>query len=328
MKILVIGCGSIGKRHIKNLIKLKGVEILACDTDKKKIEEVKSVSKRIRTSRDVNKLWEEKPDAVFITLPTSLHIKQALRAAKKGCHLFIEKPLSHNMTGIKELMEIVKRKKLVTYVGYSYRFNDCLGKIKKLLDKESIGKVVSGRLHFGSYLPARHPWEDYRKGYGARKSLGGGVVLDAVSHQLNLITFLFGMPKEVLWSQGKRSRLEIDVEDTSEVMTKFTDGKVISMYADFVQRPHKNTMEIIGDKGTIFCDFVQRKVKSYNAQTGKWTEYKGKKDANSSYEEEIKHFLTSVRKKKPTEIDVIKAGEEMELLTSIKRKGSGIWKKG
>jgi len=319
MRILVIGCGSIGQRHIKNLVFLKAGEILAFDIDRKKLEEVKDISPLIKVANNLRKLWEENPETVFITVPTALHTEYAIEAAKRGCHLFIEKPLSHNMRRLDELIKIAKNKKLVTFVGYSFRFNNCLVKMKELLENKAIGKIIAGRFHFGSYLPERHPWEDYRFGYGAKKSLGGGVILDVISHNLDSLIFLLGKPKEVFCYSSKKSDLCIDVEDISEVMMKFCGGEIISLHGNFFQRPYEHTFELIGDQGTIFCDFVKKILRSYNIEEKNWVTYHGARDLNTVYIKEVKYFIKCIEKKMLPPVDVARGKEELEILMKIKQ---------
>lgn len=321
MKILVIGCGSIGRRHIKNLLSIGMSSILAFDIDKAKLKAVKGISKSIIVSDRLKELWREKPDVAFICVPTALHIRYALEAARKGCHIFIEKPLSHNMKGMDTLIRIVKKKNLVVYIGYKLHFNKCLIKIKKLLRSERPMKdIITGRIHFGTSLPRRHPWEDYRLGYGGKKSLGGGVILDSISHQLNYLISLFGKPEKVFSYSSKGSKLDIDVEDLTYVLMKFPGNTLVSAHSNYIEWPHKNTFELIGEGGTIFCDFAKGYVKYYNIRKGKWIVFYGDKDTNEQYVKEIKDFIKCMKRKSvPASMDVISGRNEMKILMGIKK---------
>ncbi len=136
MKLVVIGCGSIGQRHIQNLYSLGARDISVFDVDKSKLEKIRKISKEIRVSPDLDILLKERLSAAIIALPTSLHTPFALKAAQSNCHLFIEKPLSHSLSGLKELQRIVKTKRLVTFVGYNFRFHPSLVKLKGILSKK------------------------------------------------------------------------------------------------------------------------------------------------------------------------------------------------
>jgi len=319
MRILIIGCGSIGKRHIRNLLSLKAGDIFAFDISRKKLREVKNISSSIKVFTDLDKIWQINPEIAFIAVPTALHVRYAIKAANNGCHLFIEKPLSNDMRRLRELINIVRKKKIVTFLGYNYRFNECLIRTKKLLEGNVIGKIISGRAHFGSFLPARHPGEDYRLGYGGKRSLGGGVVLDALSHHLDALIFLLQQPKQVFSYCCRRSELDIDVEDLAEVLIEFSGGEVISLYADFIQRPYKNTLELIGSKGTILCDFAANKLKYYNARKKNWSIFCGDPDSNKPYMMEIRRFIACVKNRSSAPADITCGRRQLGILMKIKK---------
>ncbi|MDD5450220.1 MAG: Gfo/Idh/MocA family oxidoreductase [Candidatus Omnitrophica bacterium] len=329
MKILVIGCGSIGQRHIKNLVLIKAGKIAAFDINRQKLREVQRISPAIKVAPALNGLWKDNPRVVFICAPTALHVKYALIAAKKGCHLFIEKPLSNKASKqVNELVKTVSNKKLITFIGYNYRFNDCIIKLKRLLRNRHIGRIIGGRTHVGSYLPQRHPWEDYRVGYGASRSLGGGVIVDVLSHHIDYLTDLFGRPRKVFCCFDKRSALDIDVEDTAELLLEFSGGLVISVHGDSIQRPHKHTIELIGERGTIFCDLVYGALKYYNAGEKRWVAYQGAKDYNLFYIREIRYFIECVKKHITAAPDIREGKDQLRILSKARQAGrEGRWVK-
>ncbi|MCG6538313.1 MAG: Gfo/Idh/MocA family oxidoreductase, partial [Syntrophales bacterium LBB04] len=185
-KFLVIGCGSIGKRHIGNLISLNEGNIMAFDSIPDRRQEVKARF-NIEVLDNLADAWASHPEVAFITAPTSMHAPLAIMAAEHGCHLFIEKPLSHSLEGLDDLLDVVKKKGVVTLVGCNMRFHPGLKKINSMIEDGSIGKIIAMRVEFGQYLPDWHPLEDYRYGYSARAELGGGIILDAI-HDLEHYT--------------------------------------------------------------------------------------------------------------------------------------------
>lgn len=318
MKFLVLGCGSIGKRHIRNLKNINAGEIIAYDV---KLERCHDVEEHygIRTSRDLEQSLAQRPDVALICNPTSLHISSALIAAHNGCHLFIEKPLSHSLDGIDELIEIVDQKELVTLVACNMRFHPGISKMKELLDKESIGKIICARAQAGHYLPSWHPWEDYRYGYSGNKSLGGGVILDGI-HEIDYITWLLGEVMQVFCFSGKLSSLEIDTEDTAEILLKFKSGAMTEVHLDYVQRSYARSCLIIGEEGTILWDFNERQVRFYSAKSEKWQIFHEKSgyDINEMYIEEMKHFLQCVvGKTKPLQ-DINRAKRVLQIALAAK----------
>jgi len=317
MKILVVGCGSIGQRHIQNLKKISDVEIVACRMK----GEIKEIEEKfdVKTVCGLDKGLAQNPDAVLITTPTSTHIPVALKTAENNCHLFIEKPLSHNLEGVKKLIRSVNEKQLSCIVGYNRRFHPGLKLIKEFLEKKVIGDIVSARVEAGQYLPEWHPSKDYRKEYFAKKSLGGGVLLD-LSHEIDYIRWLLGEVKEVFSFVSKLSHLEIETEDVAEILLRFKSGAIGEVHLDYIQRFPFRSCQIIGDKGTLLCDFNENKVRLFSAKDKKWKVILEDKkyDKNKMYVDEIKHFINCINRKKKPVIDEIDGKKVLEIVEAAK----------
>ncbi|MFC1585959.1 Gfo/Idh/MocA family protein [Fibrobacterota bacterium] len=311
-RFLVIGCGSIGKRHIGNLLKLGVEDITAFDIDKRRLEEVEAGFK-VKTLDSLEKAYESSPFAALITAPTNLHLPLAVQAAGHGCHLFIEKPLSHNLDGVDELLDIVKVKKLITLVGCNMHFHPGLRKVKELIDQGVIGNIVSARVEFGQYLPDWHPEEDYRKNYSARKELGGGIILDAI-HELDYIRWLLGEVTDIACFFGKLSNLEIETEDTASMLLRFKSGAIGEVHVDYVQREYSRTCKITGNEGTITWDVGTACVRCFKTAKGAWEEILdfSEWNPNHMYLDEMNYFLNC------PEQDVIEGYKVLQLAVKAK----------
>ena len=291
MKVLVVGCGSIGRRHAGNLKQIGADEILLFDPDRGRAQ---SLAERCEATLfgSLEDAYAEKPDAVVICAPTSLHLSLAQQAVANGCHVFVEKPLSHSLDGIENLLSDFQSRHLVLQVGYNLRFDPLVEQIRDVLRSGRIGCVLSARLHFGAYLPARHPWEDYRIGYGARSELGGGVLLDS-SHEIDYALWLFGNPEEVYCAGGKYSSLELDVEDIVELTMRYPD-KIVSIHLDYVQQPRQRRCDIIGSIGQIRGDHDARTLNVYEGPSAECTVCPPTHAFDEVYVKEIRHFLGRV----------------------------------
>lgn len=317
-RFLVVGCGSIGKRHIGNLIGLGVRDIIAFDTQTSRREEVKERF-GVTVLNSLEEAWKHKPNAAVITVPTSLHVPLALQAARYGCHLFIEKPLSHTMEGIDKLLREVKERGLITLVGCNMRFHPGLMRVKELIDEGAVGKLVAARVEVGQYLPDWHPLEDYRHSYSARHDLGGGVILDAI-HEIDYIRWMLGEVKAVACFAGKLSRLEIETEDTAAILLRFSSGVIGEIHMDYVQRAYSRTCQIIGDEGTIRWDYITDEVRWYSAATREWQVFRNPSgwDPNQMYLAEMQHFLRClVGEEKPT-LDVFEGARVLEVALAAK----------
>lgn len=318
MKILIIGCGSIGTRHLKNLISISAGEIIAYRTRKKKIRDIEE-KYHIKTYSDLDEALDQNPDAALITNPTSLHIQTALTAANHGCHLFIEKPISHNLNGIDELMNITRKKTLVVLIGCNLRFHPCMKFVKKLIDTNRIGKVISARVQMGQYLPDWHPWEDYRAMYSAHRSLGGGIILDAI-HELDYVRWLLGDVDQVFSLSDKLSDLDIDTEDVAEILMKFKNGTIAEVHLDYIQRYPGRSCEIIGDKGSILLDLIKGIVNVYTSEKKEWELYEKPEEyeMNQTYIDEMSHFINCIKGKERPLISIEDGVEVLKLALAAK----------
>lgn len=318
-RFLIIGGGSIGKRHMKNLLTLQAGEIFAYDPRPDRRAEI-TQELGIPTVDSLEKGWEQKPTVAFITTPTSLHIPPALEAAKHGCHLFIEKPLSNQQNEeLKELLNIVKKNHLTTLVGCNMRFHPGLRKVKHLLEEKAVGRIVSARVETGQYLPDWHPWEDYRKGYSARRDLGGGVILDAI-HEIDYIRWLIGEIELIACLSAHLSHLEINTEDIASILVRFANGTFGEIHLDYVQRIPNRTCQVIGEEGTINWNCQMGEVRWYLSSSQKWEIFKNPSDfeMNQIYLDEIKHFLNCLSKKEHSTLDIFEAARVLHIALAAK----------
>jgi predicted dehydrogenase len=279
MKLLIVGLGAIGQRHVRNLRALLGdsVEILAARSrglshvlnDAMTVEARDGLCEKygIRAFAALDDALVHKPDVAFVCNPTSLHIGTALALARAGCHLFIEKPLAHEYAGVEELLGTVERQGLVATVGYQFRFHPCLTKAYAVLRAGAIGRVVAVRAEVGEYLPGWHPYEDYRGTYGASRQLGGGTLLSQI-HEMDYLYWFFGLPRRVFTLGGHLSRLDVDVEDVTSTLMEFErDGTrfPVHLHQDYVQRPASRRCKIVGDAGKMEIDLLRHTFELYDA---------------------------------------------------------------
>lgn len=316
LKILVIGFGSIGKRHTNNLISLGIKNILIFSKNK---EALKLENQGIKIFTSLNKALKEKPDVSIICNETSLHVKTAIKLAENNSHLFIEKPLSNSLKNIPELVKIIEKKKLISMVGCNMRFHDGIKLIKKLIDKKEIGRIFSISAENGSYMPDWHPWEDYRNSYASRKKLGGGVILTQI-HELDYLCWIFGKVTEVFSFSEKLSDLQLDVEDYSTSLLKFENKIIAEIHLDYFQKPSVRNCKIIGTKGKIIWNWENNHLQVFKNKENKFsTRHLDKKfDRNTMYVQELQYFLNCVKNTKIPINSVIDSFEIQKIVSAIK----------
>jgi predicted dehydrogenase len=313
----VVGNGSIGKRHIQNLLSISNYNIIISTKQRKP----KSLNKkRCIFVKSLNEGLQYNPSIGFVTNVSSEHIQTSLLLAKAGCHIFIEKPLSNSLKETEKLLNMVKKEKLVTLMGCNLRFHSCIKKIKSLIEQKTIGEIISVKSECGTYLPEWHPNENYSMSYAARDDLGGGVVLTCI-HEIDYLYWFFGEIKEVFSITGKFSDLKIKSSDLSAIILKFKNNIIGEIHLDYFQRPEFRSCKIIGTKGTIYWDSTNNEVKLFDIKKKKWiTKLKVKNyDKNKQYVDELSHFLNCVKMKKKSINDLTQGIKTLKIaLTTIK----------
>lgn len=317
MQVMVVGCGSIGKRHLLNLMALGVNDVIACDPN----ENIRTASEAMGISSysDYHEALAENPNvtAAVICTPTSLHIEQASDLARRGIHLLIEKPLSHDVEGIAALVRSVNDNHLIGMMAMCYRFNPGLIAIKNMLMENRIGRVYSVRIAGGQYLPDWHPDADYREEYTARASMGGGVLLTNLVHSLDAVRWMFGECEEVQFMVKTVGDLEIDTDDIAVGNLSLESGVVVQMYADFLQRNSQYRLEVIGQTGTIYWEYGDQTVLLYS--DGDWQSFPYPCEPNQMYVDEMRAFVACCEQGVPSPVPLIEGARDMVVLDAMRQ---------
>ncbi|MBW7942498.1 MAG: Gfo/Idh/MocA family oxidoreductase [Candidatus Kuenenia stuttgartiensis] len=333
MKILFIGLGGIGQRHLRNIYAKFGGDatllayrvrnlkqaITPTLTIDENVDLIEKYSVDIFT--DMDNALSQLPDVAFICNPSSLHITSCLTVAKAGCDFFVEKPLSNSLDGIEELVSICQSKGLISFVGYQLRFHPCYRLFKELIAKGTVGKLLSIHAEVGEYLPDWHKYEDYRQMYASRSDLGGGVVLSQI-HELDYLYDLFGVPSRVVALGGHLSNLEIDVEDVADILMDmtFNGGRLpVSVHMDYIQKPPSRNCKVIGESGKITMDLTELKVIVEKPGKEKDIHDFGGFERNELFVREIDHFFECVASRKQPVVTLMDGTNSLRMALAIKK---------
>lgn len=285
--VLVLGCGSIGRRHIGNLRAL-GCRVTAFDPDPARATWARR-NLGCETAASAELGLEKNPDAVWVCTPPHLHADGAIPALRLGIPCFIEKPLAHDAASAKSIIAAARGRTRIA-VGYQLRAHPALRWTKKAAASGRFGRLLILRAHVGLYLPDWRPWQDYRRSYTARRSMGGGILLDA-SHELDLARWIAGEASAVFCSAKKTSRLKIDVEDVAALQLDFRSGAVGEVHLDMVSRAARRGLELTFENGTILWDWISGELRVYTARSKRWTTKRFFFDFNRLYIDEARAFL-------------------------------------
>jgi predicted dehydrogenase len=312
LKYLIVGFGSIGKRHVNNIrIIDPGAEISLWHTRSHIAAHPAGVACEVFCYDDA---ISQKPDIAIITNPASDHIPIAQKLSQKGIDLFIEKPLSSSMDGVNELLQIQKISGNLIMVGYNFRFHPAFILLKQCIAQGKIGKLVSIRAEVGQYLPDWRPGTDYRLSVSAQKSLGGGAVLE-LSHEIDYTRWLAGEITSVMSMTDHVSDLDIDVEDSAEIILKFSSCALGSIHLDMIQRFPARSCKMIGTLGTAIWDGTSDSVMLYTTETNQWNQIYSieKTNRNRMYLAEMEHFISCCRSRKEPAVTVSDGKRVLEI---------------
>lgn len=318
MKTLIAGLGSVGRRHMRNLVALGESDIVLYRTHKATLPDDELAGFPVETDLK-EALRKHKPDAVIVSNPTSLHLDVAIPAAETGCAILLEKPISGSMERLDVLQKTVQRSGSKALVAFQFRFHPGMVKTRELIQNGEIGRVISADVHFGEYLPAWHPWEDYRKGYAARADMGGGVVATQC-HSLDYLPWLVGRRVESVWGfVGKLSDLEVDADDTAKVGLRFEGGALGSLHLDYNQQPPEHEFRIIGANGTVKWNLADGAARIYRTEKKDWDVYPlpAGWERNVMFQEQTKHFIEIVEGKAEPSCTLEDGIRVQKLITSI-----------
>ena len=289
MKFLIDGFGSIGQRHTNNLLNL-GYKDIIIISKKKKLNKKFSKLKIFTKLKDGLNL---KPNVAIICNPTSLHDESIISCAKSDCHIFVEKPISSKIRNEKKINSLIKKKKLINMVGYMMRFHPAIDVIKKLIKNREIGKIFHIQSIWGEYLPHWHPEENYKKSYASNKKLGGGVGL-TLSHDLDLIKHLFGIPQKVFKLDSNISSLKLKVNTHCNFLIKFKKDIFAAIHLNYLMKKPQRNINIIGENGQINFDYYKNKILLKKNKSEKILKFKDFK-RNDLFLNEIHYFIKCIK---------------------------------
>jgi len=296
-RILVVGYGSIGRRHAAIARRnYPDVEIALLRHQILDQNKPKGITEVFDNMHDALAFM---PDIAVIANPATKHLDTAFPLAEAGIHLLIEKPISHSVTRVYELLRVCEENNVVLMVGYNLRYMDSFKYFKRAVEQGAVGHPLSARLEAGQYLPSWRPNIDYRESVSANAALGGGVLLE-LSHEIDYALSLFGKVQWVSARIMRQSSLEIDVEDAAHINIGFvpTVGRcpvIANLNLDFFRHDKTRSCVVIGDEGSVRWNGVDGTVAEYLPSDEDWRViFTSCHKSEAGYVEEWQHFINAI----------------------------------
>lgn len=261
MKILLIGLGSIGKRHLANLLSLGYNDVSVVSRNNplpapfEHLQRFASVEEALAKQAVVSTF-----DTAFVCSPTARHTADLLPLLRHQIrNIYLEKPVADRWDDIEPIRQLAAAYENRIVLGFDLHFDPGLMRVKALMDSGAIGDIVCANAQVGQYLPDWRPHEDYKKGTSARIETGGGVMLDLV-HEFDYLQWLMGGVATVACQSINTGSLQIQTEEVADVLLKFSGGQTGSIHLDYLQRNLVRNCLITGTAGSIVWDLAKSEV--------------------------------------------------------------------
>lgn len=291
-KIAILGLGSIGKKYVK-LIKNKypNIDISIVRSGKeKKYDSYEGY----KVFYSLNEVISSGVEAAIICTPASQHLDQVVQLIKNDIHFLVEKPLSVSIDNTNKVIKLLKQKKIVGLVGYCFRFDKSAIQFKNFLKNFNFSKILHVNIDSGSFLPDWRKNKNYKESVSARKSLGGGVLLE-LSHEIDYISWFFGGIKSVFANVSNSRSLGIDVEDQAEIIFEMAEGFLISTHLDFNSKPSRRKCTVRTNHDEFYWDAILKKSRLIKNETV--IEKRFTYSDDEKYINQLIHFFNCIDKK-------------------------------
>lgn len=313
LSVLIVGCGSIGKRHARVLTRLGITDLRACDPIPAQRDAMRAQTPAVKLYDSFDAALNDAPDTVWICTPPALHVPMAMQAIRAGAHVFCEKPLSDSLEGIEDLAALAEARNKRVMVGLCFRYHDGLRRAKKYLDEGRIGRLVSVRALMGEHLPEVRP--DYRTLFSAQRTGAFDLM-----HDIDLAIWFAGQSVRTVHAiSGTYSDIGIAAPDVVEILMGFEERCVASVHLDFFQRPRRRQIELLGTEGTLIVEFARWDrctVSTFQAAQGAWHIEEMTTDRDDMFIAEDREFLQSIVEGKPIACTIAEARKSLEVVVA------------
>jgi len=316
-KAVVVGLGNIAIRHRRNL-KFLFPEILIIAVSASGRLSNQNIEFADQFFLTLEEAIKEKVDLAIVASPSPYHLSHAKLLLLAGIPTLIEKPVTSNLQDAQELIKIHNETGTPSAVGYCLRYMSSSNKMKELLDQSILGNIYNAFVSVGHFLPDWRPSKAYRDTVSAKKSLGGGTLLE-LSHEIDYIQWLLGVMEVKYAELRSSSELNLEVEDLADVILVSDSGAVCSLHLDFLQKKANRVCSIIGEKGKLDWDLLSNTIMLHTGEGSKVLFSETDWDSNQMYLALLTDFLNLVRGRKNSSIDIEQATRTIELIENIKR---------
>lgn len=312
----VVGAGSIGRRHLRNLLALGASELAAVRRRAEPLADPLAAVPVVAALPDASG-----PAAVaIICTPTSQHRADTLAALARGYHVLVEKPLAETPEDAAVLVAAARSAGKRAMVACVLRFHPVIERVHAIVRAGLLGRVHSAAAWCGQFLPDWRPAIDYRTSYSARAEQGGGVLLDLV-HEIDYLQHLFGPARSVLASVTAPRLAGIDSDDNVDLICEYADALIATCHLDYLARPAQRGGRVIAERGSLQWDLIQPAVRQWTVDQPVWEEWRPAGDwtVDLMYQQQLREFAAAVLTGAATRSEAENALNALQVVTGARR---------
>ena len=318
-KVAVIGLGNIAERHRENLKKLFPKSyIYVLSASGRSIENFSLIKHADEVAENIDYIINQKVDWAILASPASVRKEFAEPLLKNKIPILLEKPVADNLADGVFIENIAHKYSTSVGVGYCCRFLTPAIKIKKLIDRDAIGRIFYGSFLVGSFMPRWRPRLDFRQSVSSKARLGGGALLE-LSHEIDLALWFFGKLQVDFAKLSSSKELNLEIEDTVNINASSNKGCNINIHLNFLQKVPSRFCYIVGTEGTISWDLLTNKAEIITDNEKKIVHDESNSDTNEMYLEMIRHFEAMINHKENRSISIHEGNNVLEFIECVRK---------
>jgi predicted dehydrogenase len=265
LRWVVVGAGSIGRRHLRNLVELGADNIVVVRRDARPLDgELASIPVVSELPPTV-----DARSAAVVCSPTVHHARDSTVALRSGYHVLVEKPVASRAEDVALMTQASAAVRRHVMVGSCLRFHPVLSELRAAVHAGQFGRVHWAGVWCAQHLADWRPNRDYRETYSASRAQGGGVLLDLI-HEIDYLHWIFGQGKTGWASVGDGRGLGIDAEDSADLAVHFENGPLALCHLDALSRPAVRGGLLTGDRAVARWDLLSPMLEIREAASAVW----------------------------------------------------------
>lgn len=311
-RIVVVGCGSIGRRHARVLLRREELSVELCEKQPEQLERALQEVGDVPTHSSFQDMLNTQPEIVVIATPHALHAEQSIQSLQVGCHVLCEKPMSHSLVEAERMLHAVKQSTRIFSVGFTYHFNPVMRQLKEMIRVGEFGQILSVHFHVGTYVTLMNSVSRHQA------NVQGAIAMD-YAHQPDLYYWLLEKMPTAVFSSGRQGgRLALQSNpNVMAVILEYDEPLIATMHFNYVQNPDRASLEIIGDKGWALFEAGSNSLRMGNHEKGRESVQQFEIERDALMADEHKAFLDAVAGRRPPESPAQEAILSMKVVEAI-----------